>query len=85
MKRVRDRLMVIAWPSFLMAAVLEAIVFAFVDPTQLTYVGGGAVAGSPLAIYTVAFMVFWAVIAIAAAMTVLLKTSPTEINSRGFR
>lgn len=28
----RQRLMWIAWPAFLVAAVLEMVVFAFVDP-----------------------------------------------------
>lgn len=85
MKSARDRLMVIAWPSFLMAAVLEVIVFAFVDPTQLTMIDGGALEWPPVAVYTVAFMVFWVVIGAAAAMTTLLDTPPAEINSRSFR
>lgn len=85
MKRGLERLMVIAWPSFLMAGVLEMIVFAFVDPALLTGFGGGALDWPPSAVYTVAFLVFWAVIAAASFMTELLDTPPAEINSRSFR
>ena len=30
-----QRVMWIAWPAFLMAAVMEMVVFAFVDPSEL--------------------------------------------------
>ncbi len=80
MKRRHDRLMVIAWPSFLMAGVLEGVVFAFVDPAQLSFAGGAPLDWPPFAIYTMAFLVFWAVVAAAAGLTELLDRSPAEIN-----
>ena len=67
MKTRRDRIMIVAWPSFLMAGVLEMIVFPFVDPALLTGFGGGALGWPPMAVYTVAFGLFWAVIAATAA------------------
>ena len=85
MKRLRDRVMVVLWPSFLMAGVLEMIVFAFVDPAVLHGFDGLPLDWPPMAIYTTAFFVFWGVIAVAGAMTELLDTSPVEINSRSFR
>jgi len=73
------------WPSFLAAGVLEMVVFAMVDPGALHWFGGEPVDWSPTAVYTVAFFVFWAIIAGAAAMTQLLNQSAEEINSRTFR
>jgi len=55
------------WPSFLAACILEALVFAVVDPTEL---------GSPLfegvanrGVYTVVFFVFWLVAALGCSLT----------------
>jgi hypothetical protein len=62
----------ILWPAFLMAGVLEILVFALVDPTDLHWLGGAPVAASRQAVYTLAFLAFWAVIAAAGAITVLL-------------
>lgn len=79
------RTLVIAWPSFLMAGVLEMLVFALVEPQLLRGVAGAALEWSPLAVYSMAFVLFWAVIAAAAAMTLLLDAPSSDINSRGFR
>lgn len=73
------------WPSFLMAGVMEMVVFAMVDPGTLHWFGGAPVTWSASAVYTVAFFVFWAIIAAAAGMTQLLNQSAEEINSRTFR
>ncbi|MBI5257083.1 MAG: hypothetical protein HY855_11330 [Burkholderiales bacterium] len=72
--------MAILWPSFLMAGVLEMLVFAVVDPTQLHWFGGAPIELSPTAVYTVAFFVFWGAIAAAGALTQLLETPSTELN-----
>jgi hypothetical protein len=77
--------MTILWPSFLMAGVLEMLVFAMVDPGALHGFGGTPLAWSASAVYTLAFFVFWGVIAAASAMTQLLNQSAEEINSRTFR
>lgn len=62
----------VLWPAFLMAGVLEIGVFAMVDPSDLHWLGGAPVEASRQAIYTLAFMAFWAVIAAACAITALL-------------
>lgn len=72
--------MAVLWPSFLMAGVLEMLVFAFVDPTQLHLMGGPRLDWSPTAVYTVAFFVFWGVIAAAAALTGLLEVAAEDLN-----
>lgn len=66
----------IAWPAFLLAAVLEMIVFAMVDPSDLHWVGGRPLEWSRQAVYTVAFFVFWAVTAASSALSVLLTRTP---------
>lgn len=85
MKRLREQIRIVLWPAFLMAGVLEMIVFAFVDPRQLHGFAGQPLDLSPMAIYTIAFFVFWAVIGLAGALTELLSTSADYLNSRGFR
>jgi hypothetical protein len=72
--------MAVLWPSFLMAGVLEMIVFSLVDPAQLRLPGGLELGWSPTAVYTVGFFVFWGVIAVAGALTELLDAPAGEIN-----
>jgi hypothetical protein len=74
-----QRWMWIAWPAFLVAGVLEMLVFAMVDPSDLHWFG------RPLelprqAIYTLAFFVFWGVTMASSALTTLLAMSPFEVN-----
>lgn len=51
--------MVILWPAFLMASVLEALVFVWVDPAQLRWFGDTPLDLSPTAVHTLAFLLFW--------------------------
>ena len=52
-----QRLMWIAWPAFLMAGVMEMVVFAFVDPEALQWFDQ-PVNLSREGVYTVAFFLF---------------------------
>ena len=70
----------ILWPAFLMAGVLELLVFALVDPSDLRWFGGAPLQVPRQAVYTLAFLVFWAVIAVAGAITALLRQQADEIN-----
>lgn len=74
-----QRWMWIAWPAFLVAAVLEMIVFAMVDPGDLHWFGN-PLGLSRQAIYTLAFFVFWGVTMASSALTTLLSMSPFEVN-----
>ena len=74
-----QRWMWIAWPAFLMAAVLEMLVFAFVDPAELHW-QGQALDWSREAVYTITFFVFWGVTMLSSSLTTLLALSPFEIN-----
>ena len=66
------RWMWVAWPAFLLAGVLEMLVFAFVDPGDLRW-HGQPLDWSRAAVYTVSFFVFWGATAASSALTVLLS------------
>ena len=66
----------IAWPSFLMAALLEILVFALIDPADLAWLGGGRLDLSRQAVYTLGFLLFWLIISLAAGLSLLLACMP---------
>ncbi len=77
----KRRIMTVVWPAFLVAGVLEMLVFATVDPHDLHWFG------QPLeqelsrqGLYTLAFFVFWAVTCVSSALTMLLGLSSAEVN-----
>jgi len=74
-----QRWMWIVWPAFLMAAVLEMLVFAFVDPSEMHW-QGQSLGLSREAIYTLTFFVFWGATVLSSALTTLLSLSPFEVN-----
>jgi hypothetical protein len=74
-----QRLMWIAWPAFLVAGVLEMVVFAMVDPDELHWMGH-PLELSRQSIYTLAFFFFWAMTFVSSALTTLLAMSPFEVN-----
>lgn len=74
------RWMWIIWPAFLAAGVLEMLVFAAFDPQDMLWLGHH-LQWSSLAIYSVAFFVFWGVCAAAGAMTVLLSLPAQTLNT----
>ena len=73
--------MIVVWPGFLMAGVLEVLVFAVVDPASLHGFGGAPVELSATAVYSLAFLLFWWVICLAGAITQLLDRSADEVNA----
>jgi hypothetical protein len=73
----------IAWPSFLMAGVLELLVFAVIDPQDMNWFGQHFEI-SRQAVYTLSFFVFWLVISIAGALTVILSLPSNEVNHPHF-
>lgn len=73
------RMMWIAWPAFLVAGLLEMLVFGLVDPQDLQWFGH-PLALSRQGVYTVAFFVFWALTMVSSGLTTLLSMSPFEVN-----
>ena len=70
----------ILWPAFLMAGVLEVLVFAVVDPSEMRWPGGVPIEASRQAIYTLAFLAFWGVTAASSAITALLLWSAEAVR-----
>ncbi len=74
-----QRWMWIVWPAFLVAGLLEMLVFAFVDPQDLNWFGQDLDL-SRQAVYTLAFFAFWALAMLSSALTLLLGMTSTEVN-----
>ncbi|MDT8999171.1 hypothetical protein RQP53_07815 [Paucibacter sp. APW11] len=79
--------MYVLWPAFLMAGVTEALVFAVIDPSDLSWFGQQPMDLSRQAIYTLSFLIFWALISLAASLTLALATlpePPDDAHPRGW-
>ncbi|MDC8783892.1 hypothetical protein [Roseateles koreensis] len=72
--------MAIAWPAFVMAGVMEALVFAVVDPGDLTWFGAERMDLSRQAVYTLSFLIFWGVISLASSISLALATLPDALG-----
>lgn len=77
---MRQKLLRILWPAFLMAGCLDGLVFSVIAPEDLRWFGAESIGWSAPAIYSVSFLIFWAVIAISGALTELLTQTAAEIN-----
>jgi hypothetical protein len=77
------RLGIVAWPAFVVAGAIEMFVFAFVEPASLHGLGGGELELSATAVYSIAFFVFWALVAAACLVALRLACSAEEINQAG--
>lgn len=76
------RALQILWPAFVAAGVLEMLVFAVIDPADLRWFGGAPLGWSAQAVYTVTFLMFWAAIATAGAVSALLSVESDALNWR---
>lgn len=73
------RWMWVVWPAFLVAGLIELLVFAFVDPHDVRGLGGG-VPWPYAAIYSLSFLAFWALAMLSSALTLLLSTAPSTLE-----
>ena len=73
----------VLWPAFFTAGVLDAMVFAVLDPRDLRWFGSTHFGWSPVAVHSVTFLIFWAAITAATATTALLLLSDVEVNAFG--
>ena len=76
---MKQRVMWILWPGFVMAIPAVGIVFTLVDPADLQWFGAPLEA-SRLGAYTMGFLLFWAVGSGCSALTCFLQRSPFELN-----
>lgn len=68
------RLMWILWPSFLVAIVMDGVLFSTFDPLQFAY-DGEPLFNDRLAAYTIGFLVFWLFAAGSSALTCYLQST----------
>ncbi|MGB7482846.1 hypothetical protein ABRZ04_04940 [Castellaniella ginsengisoli] len=74
-------LMWILWPSFLMAGVASAIVFALIDPLDVVFLGH--LQASRLTVYTAGFFLFWIMAALSSALTLRIAPRGVELDEFG--
>ena len=74
-------LMWILWPSFLMAGVASAVVFALVDPLDVMFLGH--LQASRTTVYTLGFFVFWIMAALSSALTLRIAPRGVELDEFG--
>jgi hypothetical protein len=58
----------VLWPAFIAAGIAETVFFTVIDPKQL-YLMGQAVELSPMATYSLGFLMFWLMCAGSSLMT----------------
>lgn len=69
--------MVVLWPSFLVAIVAEGFFFSLFDPSDLSLVGSH-IELTAIAAYTIGFFFFWVFCALASMLTCYLIGVPDE-------
>jgi hypothetical protein len=79
----RRSLMLILWPSFLLAGVASAIVFALIDPLDVAIFGYFRPERDVL--YAVGFFFFWLMTALSSMLTLyMLPNTQDTQNEIGF-
>lgn len=70
--------LIVLWPSFLVAGVLEMLVFSAVQPADMHGFGGLLADMSPIGVYTLAFFAFWVIVAAGMAVALALAAPSRE-------
>ena len=78
---MRQRIIWILWPSFIVGGVAEAVFFTLFDPSDLT-IFGGTHGLSRIAVYSLGFFLFWLFAAASSALTCFLQRDTDEVNRR---
>lgn len=73
------KLVYVLWPSFATAIVGEVVFFTLINPKEL-YFMGEPVHWSPVAVYSVGFLMFWALTALTAWSVLFFLKPASEIN-----
>jgi len=78
---MKQRLIWILWPSFIVGGTAEAVFFTLFDPSDLS-IFGEAPGLSRLAVYSLGFFLFWLFAAASSAFTCFLQRGSEEVNRR---
>lgn len=73
------KVLLVLWPSFVVAGIAEGVFFTVIDPQEL-YLFGEPVHFSRVATYSIAFLGFWLICAASSLMTWFLSLGPSDIN-----
>lgn len=76
--------MLVAWPAFLAACLLEVLVFSMVDPGELHWPEHFS-QPSNRAVYSLAFLAFWVISAVSSGLVFWLAQTETvggDLNDR---
>lgn len=73
--------MLVLWPSFLLALATSAIVFAFVDPQDIVFFGH--MEASRELVYATAFFLFWIMAAFSSALTLFMAPKSRTLDEFG--
>lgn len=76
--RLRNAALIL-WPSFLAACLLEGLVFAVVDPSELNW-AGHASQPTRQGIYTLAFFLFWSISMACCSLVLWLSKPELQVN-----
>lgn len=76
---MRERLIWVLWPSFLIAGAAEIVFFTLFDPVEFILFGN-PIEVSRLGTYSFGFFGFWFVGILSSSLTVFLQRSPFEVN-----
>lgn len=68
----------ILWPSFMAAVMLEILVFSVVDPAHISI---GVWQPEVTTVYSLGFLAFWAITAVAAAMSHWMRLTPSASSA----
>ncbi len=74
---MKERLMWVLWPAFVVAIPAVGLVFSVLDPENMVIAG---IDISRHGAYSIGFLFFWLVGACCSALTGLLQRSPYEVN-----
>lgn len=72
-------LMIVLWPSFLVAIAAEGALFSLIDPLHGSVIEAKEAIWS-LATYTIGFLLLWFFCALSSALTCYLGQEPKEIK-----
>lgn len=77
---MKELALYVAWPSFLVAGVIEMLVFAVFDPQDIHGLGGAAAELSRGAVYSLGFFSFWLLTALASSLSLYLARPQFEVS-----
>ena len=73
------RWVLITWPAFVAACLLEALVFSAIDPSEVHW-PGLILQPSRQAVYTAAFFCFWTIAMACSSLVLWLSKPPRDVN-----